>query len=201
MITRSTRGRRRRHCVDRNLWGEPIYVAPARMRGSGAAVSAVLATLPRCPAIADQTANRSARLCGAAGCAFDSQHRSAIVSGSASGYQRRHLRGRSMGRLQKIKWLNCCRPAALHARAQRPLPGWLHHTCLRTTAQRVHAIQFEIAQCAYMDEHSGVCSTASMAPLQALLEQIPRPCYRCKRGAVARPHPAARSALASDTVP
>jgi N-formylglutamate deformylase len=40
-------------------------------------------------------------------------------------------------------------------------------------AQRVHAIQFEIAQCAYMDEQSGVCSAASMAPLQALLEQIP----------------------------
>jgi N-formylglutamate deformylase len=40
-------------------------------------------------------------------------------------------------------------------------------------AQRVHAIQFEIAQCAYMDEKSGVCSADSMAPLQALLEQIP----------------------------
>jgi N-formylglutamate deformylase len=39
--------------------------------------------------------------------------------------------------------------------------------------QRVHAIQFEIAQSAYMDEHSGVCTAESMAPLQALLGQIP----------------------------
>lgn len=40
-------------------------------------------------------------------------------------------------------------------------------------AQGVHAIQFEISQCAYMDEETGVCSADSMAPLQALLMQIP----------------------------
>lgn len=40
-------------------------------------------------------------------------------------------------------------------------------------AQGVHAVQFEISQSAYMDEASGVCSADSMAPLQALLRQIP----------------------------
>jgi N-formylglutamate deformylase len=40
-------------------------------------------------------------------------------------------------------------------------------------AQGVHAIQFEIAQSAYMDEETGVCSADSMAPLQAFLMQIP----------------------------
>jgi N-formylglutamate deformylase len=40
-------------------------------------------------------------------------------------------------------------------------------------AQGVHAIQFEISQCAYMDETTGVCSADSMGPLQTLLSQVP----------------------------
>lgn len=54
-------------------------------------------------------------------------------------------------------------------------------------AQRVHAIQFEIAQCAYMDERTGVCSAASMAPLQALLEQVPEALMAVGREDLMRP--------------
>lgn len=56
-------------------------------------------------------------------------------------------------------------------------------------AQRVHAIQFEIAQSAYMDEQSGVCSAASMAPLQALLEQIPEALMVAGHEDLYRPQP------------
>ena len=82
--------------------------------------------------------------------------------------------GRSMGRLAENKMVELLQAQRrfTHVLNGRFQGGYITRA-YGQPAQRVHAIQFEIAQCAYMDEHSGVCSTASMAPLQALLEQIP----------------------------
>jgi N-formylglutamate deformylase len=57
-------------------------------------------------------------------------------------------------------------------------------------SQRVHAIQFEIAQRAYMDEVTGVCSADSMAALQALLKQIPEALLSVGSEDLYRPQPA-----------
>jgi len=75
---------------------------------------------------------------------------------------------------QKIKWLNCCRPSGASrtcsTAASRVVTSHvptdnLRNACTRSSSRSHNAPIWH--------EHSGVCSTASMAPLQALLEQIP----------------------------
>jgi N-formylglutamate deformylase len=43
---------------------------------------------------------------------------------------------------------------AIHARAERPLQGRLHHAPPRPPAEGVHAVQLEMAECIYMQETS-----------------------------------------------
>lgn len=82
--------------------------------------------------------------------------------------------GRSMSRLAeaKVVALLQAQQGFTHVLNGRFQGGYITRA-YGQPAQRVHAIQFEIAQCAYMDERRGSCTAVSMAPLQAVLTQIP----------------------------